>query len=407
MLGKQQQHEGSSTIPTLCSNWFDQTPRWNSGNFKAPSLPSELKFRIMDKVPEFSLDLSLDSFRDSSVSSQRSNKLFHGGNPGMPHKLTEKLGTYSYKRHSAPWSEEELDFLWIGVRRYGINNWNAMLRDTRLRFSNSRMPDDLAKQWDKEQKKLLGAGFLQPIRTSGLVPSPPSHIAEDYLGMGSCSGCSKSLFLAAQTDLSLGDVYLQNARVPGRGEHHLSSLDMLNLHRIDSAPINLSLGGFPGASSSHGRSSGRRRRASKFHKSHYDKASWFQEPTGRLPQLLPIVNQQTMNNGLPQWLTKDAETGTSRVNPEMWPSMAPPPPATEPLISDSLRGSSLFTDMKPHALPDASLKRTFRKSTDWRSFSKRLFRTGDALDLNQGAAGPNGATASDTGASSEETVSDS
>jgi hypothetical protein len=95
-----------------------------------------------------------------------------------------------------------------------------MLKETHLQFSNSRMPDDLAKQWDKEQKKLMGADFLESIRTSGLVPAPPPHIGEDYLGRGSCSGCSKSLFRAAQTDLSLGDVYLQNAHGPGRGEHH-------------------------------------------------------------------------------------------------------------------------------------------------------------------------------------------
>ncbi|GJN22555.1 hypothetical protein PR202_gb10133 [Eleusine coracana subsp. coracana] len=367
MLGKQQQHEGSSTIPTLYSNRFDQTSCWNTGNFKAPSLPSELKFRIMDKIPEFNLDLSLDSFPDNSVSSRRRNKLFLGRNPGVSHKLTEKLGTYSYKRHLAPWSEEELDFLWIGVRR-----------------------------------------FLSIYENTWSGSCTTFAYTEDYLGRGSCSGCSKSLFLAAQTDLSLGDVYLQNVCGPGRGEHHLSNLDMLNLHRIDSAPRNMSLGGFPGASSSHGRSSGRHRRASKFHKSYYDKASWFQEPSGRLPQLFPIVNQQPMNNGLPQWLTKDAETGRSRVNPEMWPSMAPPPGhSAADLPSDNLRGASLFIhDMKPHALPDASLKRTIRNA-DWRSFSKRLFRTGDALDLNQGAAGPNGATASDTGASSEETVSDS
>jgi hypothetical protein len=399
MCGKQQQHEGSSTIPTLYSTLFDQTPRWNTGNLKVPSIPSELKFGIMDKVPDFSLDLSLDSFSNSRVSSRRGNKLFLEGNPIVPHKMTEKLGTYSYKRHSAPWSEEELDFLWIGVRRYGVNNWNAMLKDTRLQFSNSRMPDDLAKQWDKEQKKLLGADFFQSIRTPGLVPAPPPHIGEDYLGRGSCSGCSKSLlFRAAQTDLSLGDVYLQNAHGPGRGEHHLSSLDMLNLHGIDSASRNLSLGGFPGASSSYGRSSSRRRRASKFHKSHYDKASWFEQPSGRFSQLFPIGNQQPMNNGLPQWLTKDAETGTSRVNPEMWPSIVPPP------------GNSA-ADPLNDVLADASLKHTMRRNTNLRSLSKKLFRTGDALDLNQGAAaaiaGPNGARSDTGGASSEETVSDS
>ncbi|KAF8690025.1 hypothetical protein HU200_041667 [Digitaria exilis] len=91
--------------------------------------------------------------------------------------------------------------------RYGVNNWNAMLRDTRLRFSNSRMPDDLAKQWNKEQKKLL---------TSGLGPAPPLHVTEDYLGRASCSGCSQSPFLGTQMDLSLGDVYRCHTRASDR-----------------------------------------------------------------------------------------------------------------------------------------------------------------------------------------------
>ena len=291
---------------------------------------------------------------------------------------------------------------WIGVRRYGIHDWNAMLRDTRLRFSNSRMPEDLAKQWDKEQKKLL---------SSALGPAPPLHIAEGYLGRASCSGCSKSPFVGAQTELSLGDVYLRNARASERDRHHLSSLGILNLHGVDGGTRNVSLGGFPGASSSYGRSGSRRRRASKLHKSYYEnKSTWFQESSDRVPQLLPL-NQQPMN-GLPQWLTKDAETGTSRINLEMWAGMAPPPGRS---AADPPRGASstFCDDVKPHVLPDASLKCTMRRNADWQPFSKRLFRSGDALDLNRGAAAMAGAgligatTPSDTGASSEETVSDS
>ncbi|OEL20755.1 hypothetical protein BAE44_0018226 [Dichanthelium oligosanthes] len=404
--GKQQQHEESSTMHTSYSNFFDLTPTWNTGKLKGPSsLPSELKFRIMDKAPEFSLDLSLDSFPDSSVSTLRSDKLFLGATSSISHKLTERLGTYSYKRHSALWSEEELDFLWIGVRRYGLNNWNAMLRDTRLRFSNSRMPEDLAKQWDKEQKKLLASSL-------GPVP-PPLHIAEDYLGRASFSGCSKSPFLGAQTDLSLGDVYLRNAGASERGQHHLSSLGVLNLHGTDGGARNLSLGGFPGASSSYGRSGSRRRRTTKLQKSYYDsKSPWFQEPSQWAPQLFPM-NQQPINS-LPQWLTKDAETGTSRIDHKMWPSLAPAPghSAADPPRHSLRADATLFCDdVKPHVLPDASLKRAMRNA-DWRSFSKRLFQTGDALGLNPGTAaaaiaGANGATPSDTGASSEETVSDS
>lgn len=53
------------------------------------------------------------------------------------------------------WSEEELDFLWIGVRRHGIGNWDSILRDPRLHFTSWRSPRELAKQWVEEQSKLL------------------------------------------------------------------------------------------------------------------------------------------------------------------------------------------------------------------------------------------------------------
>lgn len=61
----------------------------------------------------------------------------------------------NYKPHPIMWSEEELDFLWIGVRRHGRGNWDAMLRDPRLRFSPLRVPWDLAERWEEEQLKLL------------------------------------------------------------------------------------------------------------------------------------------------------------------------------------------------------------------------------------------------------------
>ncbi|KQK01353.1 uncharacterized protein LOC100844290 isoform X2 [Brachypodium distachyon] len=377
--GKQQHQEGTSTMPTLYSNFFDPTPSLNVGSLKEPSsMPSELKFRIMDKVPEFSLDLSLDSFGDSNVSALRHDKLFRGGNSSGSDLLTERLGTYSYKRRPAPWSEEELDFLWIGVRRYGINNWKAMLRDTRLRFSNSRIAEDLAKQWDKEQKKLLGVDIFQSVRASALGPAPSPHISDDYVGSSSCSGCSKSPFLAAQTKLSLSDLYLRNSHASERGHHHLSSLGRLNLHGVDKGPRNLSLGGFPTASSSYGRSSSRRRKSSKFHKSYYDSRTHrCQEAPERVSRLFPM-NQQLIN-GLPQWLTKDVETGTSRLNPGMWPSMPAPGHSAADPHNDSLRAACMFPDdTKPY----------------FKSWAAAI-------------AGPNSITASDNGASSEETVSDS
>ncbi|KAI4311820.1 hypothetical protein MLD38_036684 [Melastoma candidum] len=53
------------------------------------------------------------------------------------------------------WSEDELDFLWIGVRRHGRGNWLTVLRDPRLIFSKGRTPEDLASRWEEEQLKIF------------------------------------------------------------------------------------------------------------------------------------------------------------------------------------------------------------------------------------------------------------
>lgn len=59
------------------------------------------------------------------------------------------------KKENFMWSEDELDFLWIGVRRHGIGNWDSMLRDPRLHFAYSRSPRELAERWEEEHSKLL------------------------------------------------------------------------------------------------------------------------------------------------------------------------------------------------------------------------------------------------------------
>ncbi|XP_037446385.1 uncharacterized protein LOC119316136 [Triticum dicoccoides] len=398
--GKEQHQEGTPALHTLYSNLYDPPLSRKSGNSKEPkSMPSELKFRIMDNAPESSLDCRLDSFQYSGKSS------------GI-HLLTERINTYSCKRHQVPWSEEELDFLWIAVRRYGTSNWNAMLRDTRLRFSSSRMSEDLSEQWSKEQKKLLSVD-LQSIRASSLGSTPPPHIAEDYAGSNSCTGSSKSPFLAAQSGLSLGEVHLQNAHALDRGQHYLSSLGRFNLHGVNNVPRNLPLGGFPG-SSSQGRNGSRRRKTTKLEKSYYDNRShWCQEPSERTSSMLLPINQQPMNS-LSQWPTKGADTGKSWPNPEMWSSasQALGRSTAEPL-HDNLRAAHFLfpDDKKPHDMPDIFEAGAEMESGVAQSSKKLFWTSGDTLVQNQRAAaiaaGPSGADPSDTGASSEGTVSDS
>lgn len=69
------------------------------------------------------------------------------------------------KLKSDGWSEDELDSLWIGVRRHGRGNWDAMLRDTKLKFSKYKTCEDLSVRWEEEQVKVFqGPAF--PVQRS-------------------------------------------------------------------------------------------------------------------------------------------------------------------------------------------------------------------------------------------------
>ncbi|CAH1430107.1 unnamed protein product [Lactuca virosa] len=73
----------------------------------------------------------------------------------MLDNIISKARIISGKKENFTWSEDELDFLWIGVRRHGIGNWDSMLRDPRLHFAYSRSPRELAERWEEEHSKLL------------------------------------------------------------------------------------------------------------------------------------------------------------------------------------------------------------------------------------------------------------
>lgn len=83
------------------------------------------------------------------------------------------------------WSEDELDFLWIGVRRHGVGSWDSILRDPRLHFSSWRSPRELAEQWEEEQVKLLSPN---PSQTKHFKPAKkynPNFVEEPQLSLGS------------------------------------------------------------------------------------------------------------------------------------------------------------------------------------------------------------------------------
>lgn len=107
------------------------------------------------------------------------------------------------------WSEDELDCLWIGVRRHGRGNWDTMLRDPKLKFSKYRTPEDLSIRWEEEQLKIVDGPALPAPK-----PSKPTKVGKSGLFSGisdemmarALHGCKLNgqLLPAHLTDMKLG-----------------------------------------------------------------------------------------------------------------------------------------------------------------------------------------------------------
>ncbi|XP_025801190.1 protein CHROMATIN REMODELING 4-like isoform X2 [Panicum hallii] len=70
------------------------------------------------------------------------------------------------------WSEDELDALWIGVRRHGRGNWDGMLRDPKLKFLNNRTSEELALRWILEEQKIIEEPMSTATRRPSSTPFP-------------------------------------------------------------------------------------------------------------------------------------------------------------------------------------------------------------------------------------------
>ncbi|KAL4567790.1 hypothetical protein LXL04_023384 [Taraxacum kok-saghyz] len=164
------------------------------------SLP-KLPFNIPDFFPNLTLGRSIG---ESSVPSFPTipmfpNFRFQNGNPHENHQMfpenhqmlpenhrrvlesimmrSNKNNVVKRKLVKDDWSEDELDFLWIGVRRHGRGGWEAMIRDPRLKFSRFRTVDDLAARWEEEQLKIFNIPNQKPPRgsNSGGFPDGMMH----------------------------------------------------------------------------------------------------------------------------------------------------------------------------------------------------------------------------------------
>ncbi|XP_019198835.1 PREDICTED: uncharacterized protein LOC109192590 isoform X3 [Ipomoea nil] len=114
------------------------------------------------------------------------------------------------------WSEEELDSLWIGVRRHGRGKWDAMLRDPRLHFFSWRSSRDLAERWEEEQSKLLCGRSISQVRQ--LRKADLYHANSVY------SGKMGQEDLANDVQLSLGHGYSQSEDMEKHSRCHFLNI---------------------------------------------------------------------------------------------------------------------------------------------------------------------------------------
>lgn len=147
------------------------------------------------------------------------------------------------------WSEDELDYLWIGVRRHGRGNWDSMLRDPRLRFSKYRTSEELSTRWEEEQLKLMDnpPSFplpkpTRPFKTPPAKPSPIPPISDEMLARafyGSRLG-GPAQFQSHLTDMKLGLGDLASSSAPP--EPYQLSVPTWNPDKFQNFPLDLSAG---------------------------------------------------------------------------------------------------------------------------------------------------------------------
>ncbi|XP_031092451.1 uncharacterized protein LOC115997103 isoform X2 [Ipomoea triloba] len=159
-----------------------------------PQLPSDHTALL------FRHQMILDNIVGSRAASLKGNK------NRFPEKLESPM----------MWSEEELDSLWIGVRRHGRGKWDAMLRDPRLHFFSWRSSRDLAERWEEEQSKLLCGRSVSQVRQL--------RKADLYHANGVYSGKTGQEDLANDVQLSLGHGYSQSEDMEKHSRYHFLNI---------------------------------------------------------------------------------------------------------------------------------------------------------------------------------------
>ncbi|XP_073102648.1 uncharacterized protein [Elaeis guineensis] len=413
------------------------------------STHSTLNFSIKDAVHELNKRLPWPSINENTCVSKQQQMVDNAisGSQMLEDRQASLLD--KFKSNADEWSEEELDFLWIGVRRYGVNNWNAMLRDPKLCFMNSRVAEDLAERWNLEQSKLLNGTLLQPGRPSEpdisllpfmndswlAKPIPSNH----YGGNGTWSARSEFPVLTAEPKLSLGGIYLQNENTLKRNPLHSLGLGTVNPLTSASLFTGSISGSFPVGSSYPG-SGISHQKTFNAHNTRYDCES--SSSRQKSVEILSQDHQTTSlpaGSNLPHWLRDVVIPQTKPSNSTLPPvSLAhsaimlindprvdPPAPPKDSRgrgilkrknVTSSNHASSVRVSDNPVSMNEHQMGKqpAVLPTLGVKSQTPTLVNTSSSLNgvtnLNKKSscpAGPSNLVVIDSDASSEETISDS
>ncbi|XP_020578296.1 protein CHROMATIN REMODELING 4-like isoform X1 [Phalaenopsis equestris] len=133
-------------LPNSCNpNLSTLPPVPNFGH----DLDNKLKQKL--QLPDFSPALGLGTLHNSPKLPENHKKVLDNiimRTRTAAHKFWKRLKVDA-------WSEDELDALWIAVRRHGRGNWDAMLRDPKFKVLKNKSIEELSSRWSMEQRKIL------------------------------------------------------------------------------------------------------------------------------------------------------------------------------------------------------------------------------------------------------------
>ncbi|KAL4190590.1 hypothetical protein AMTRI_Chr07g25450 [Amborella trichopoda] len=176
--------EQSPAMPNLCASPYlglslSSTSRNSFRDFPVmPPCPSVWSRRAQDSLNPLTSRNSREINLNPSTDRYHNRMMFD--NIGLRERSTIHGSLSREKKQGLQigWLEEELDSLWIGVRRYGLGNWEAILRDPKFHFLDHRTAQDLSDRWEDEQWKFSEKVSTQPPRNSRSKFS--SHYGSPY-----------------------------------------------------------------------------------------------------------------------------------------------------------------------------------------------------------------------------------